>query len=551
LNERRVRPRTTRLFHHAVATALLAPLIFLGLPFASAEAGPRVALVTRTVPVPSADKAYVSHLKQRGWDVTLVDDDKVRDRGARAVAGFDLVVISSSVYPRRIEGRLLTAPEPIIVANRQLFRSLHLTGPSAARGLTGLTQKLDIVRPNSPLAANLRGRVTVASRPKQMNYGVPGASADVIATATGSSTRAVIFAYQKGDRLPFGDNAKGRRVGFYMGQRQPAAANIDGWALFDAAAAWATPAAPDPVVGGGVASNTSIAPANGTLLGVNPQKGRTGNRYDSTLAFERQIGRDVAIVHRYHEFSAGLTSGFYWDRKHIEDGRTLMLSWRATDNAGIKKGKPDPYRARKIVAGQFDRQIDAMATAVRDLKAPVMLRFNWEMDQDRGDPQYIGTPSEFISAWRYIHRKFKQRGATNVEWVWAPRARSFAKDVGQKYYPGGDFVDWIGGSAVPINSYTDPRTIFGAWNQWSLNVGKPQMLWVGLRENPNDGQWKAGFINELRSLISGSWVGVKSLVYYNANSPLGNDYSIDTSSRSLQAYRNLACNSHFTKSDKC
>ena len=542
-----VRSCVARSLRQAAVTTLLAPLLLFSLPHADAEAAPSVALVTRTVPVPSADAAYVSHLKRRGWDVTLVDDDRIRDSGRRVVAGYDLVVISSSVYPRRIEGRLRDAPEPIIVASPALFRPFHLV--SSGRGTSTSQQQLDIKRPNSPLAANLRGRVTVATRAKPMNYGVPGSGAQVIATLKGSTNRAAIFSYDRGDRLASGGIAKGRRVGFYMAQRQPTVANRDGWALFDAAAAWAAPEAPDPVTENRLIR--AIAPSEGTLLGVNPMRGRTGNRYDSVGAFERTIGRDVGIVHRYHEFSAALTSGFYWDRKHIEDGQTLMISWRATDNAGIKRGEPDPARARKIVAGRFDRQIDAMATAMRDLEVPVMLRFNWEMDQDRGDPQYIGTPSEFIAAWRYIHRKFERRGVTNVEWVWAPRARSFAKNVGQKYYPGSDFVDWIGGSAVPINSYSDPVTIFGAWNQWAVNIGKPQMLWVGLRENPGDRQWKAGFFNQLRSLISGSWVGVKALVYYNSKSPLGNDYSIRTSSQSLQAFRRLACNSHFTVSDKC
>jgi hypothetical protein len=263
------------------------------------------------------------------------------------------------------------------------------------------------------------------------------------------------------------------------------------------------------------------------------------------------VGRQLSIVNRFHEFSAALTSTFYWDRQHIADGRTVMISWRATDNPGSVNGQPDPQRANKIVAGQFDAQIRAMADQLRDLEAPVLLRFNWEMDQDRGDPQYIGTPQEFIAAWRYVHRIFQARGATNVEWVWAPRARSFSKDVGQTYYPGFDYVDWVGGSAVPVDSYTDPETIYSGWYEWAINIGKPQLLWVGLRENPDDIRWKADFIDELRNLTSGLWVGVKAIVYYHANSPLGNDYWIDTSNNSLRAFRALACDPHFTTTDSC
>jgi len=204
----------------------------------------------------------------------------------------------------------------------------------------------------------------------------------------------------------------------------------------------------------------TIAPDHGTLLGANVAKEQHDSRYEGVLAFERTLGRDVAVINRFHEFSAGLDSSFFWDRRHIEDGRTVMISWRATDNPGSTNGTPDPQRARKIVAGEFDREIEAMATALSDLEAPVLLRFNWEMDQDVGDPQHIGSTSEFIAAWRYVHDTFRELGVTNVEWVWSPRARSFSRGIGQSFYPGYDYVDWIGGSAVPVNSFTDPQTIY-------------------------------------------------------------------------------------------
>ena len=165
----------------------------------------------------------------------------------------------------------------------------------------------------------------------------------------------------------------------------------------------------------------------------------------------------------------------------------------------------------------------------------------------------IGTPEEFIAAWRYAHDIFASEGADNVEWVWSPRAASFNKDIGPLYYPGDAYVDWVGGSAVPVNSYRDPVTIFGAWNEWasSRQHPKPQMLWVGLRENPDDPNWKPNFVNELQSLLSGPWTGVKALTYYGSNSPLGNDYQIDTSSASFQSFVDMACSDHFSTTFSC
>ncbi len=528
------------------ATILLSPVTFPG--SAGAQSTPRLALVTRTIPVPDADQAYVQHFSQRGWNVTLVDDDAVRANGQNAISGYDLVVISSTVYPQRIQGRLRDAPEPIIVAEHQLFTAFGL---ATNRGLTDSISKLDIARPNHPLAAGLNGTVSVASKAKPMNFGTAGQDAHVIATAQGSAEKAVIFAYEAGDTLANGQRARGPRVAFYMSQAYPRFTNREGSALLEAAATWAAANAPAQEDGDGNKQTTSIAPAAGTLLGANVSKESFPSRYEAVRGFERQIRRDLDIVNRFHEFSAGVTSNFFWDRRHIEDGRTVMISWRATDNAGSTQGQPDPQRARKIVAGQFDRQIKAMATALRDLKAPVLLRFNWEMDQSVGDPQYIGTPQEFIAAWRYVHRIFENQGASNVEWVWAPRARSFAKGVGQTFYPGYEYVDWIGGSAVPINSFTDAQTIYSAWNQWAASIGKPQFLWIGLRENPNDARWKSQFINEIRNLAGSQWSGLKAVMYYSSKSPRGFDYTTDTSSASLSAFRQLACDPQFTTVNGC
>lgn len=531
----------------------LALATLFALPFAThvdAQTAPRLGLVTRSTPAPAADQAYIAHFRERGWQVVAIDDDRVRNSGAAAVRGFDLVLISSTVFPARVQSRLRSAPEPIIVAEHLLFDDFRMAQTGAGGvGLTQQSRTLRVSNTSHPLTAGFNGDLIVSSGAAPLNYGRVGNGAFVVATASNNANQAVIFAYDRGDALVNGERASGPRIGIHMSQSVPRQSNRDAWALLDAAAAWATPRA--PVITADEPDHAAIAPTSGTLLGANVSRENFPSRFEAVAGFERSIGRDIDIINRFHEFSAGLTSNFFWDRRHIEEGRTVMISWRATDNPGSVNGQPDPRRAVKITNGQFDRQIDAMATALRDLEAPVLLRFNWEMDQDVGDPQYIGTPAEFIAAWRYVYRRFEARGATNVEWVWAPRARSFAKNVGPTFYPGADFVDWVGGSAVPINSFTSAQTIYSAWNQWAVNIGKPQLLWVGLRENPSDARWKANFIDELRFLASGQWSGLRAVVYYNSNSPLGFDYTIDTSNASLNAYRRLACDPSFAPRNRC
>ena len=225
------------------AALLLAPFPF-SKP-AGAQSAPRVALVTRGKTAPGADQPYVNHLRDRGWSVTVIDDDRIRDNGPRAVQGFDLVVITPTVFWQRVKWRLRSAPEAIIVAKPELFPGFGMTAASRSSwGFTPSSKKVQIVNPRSEMAAGLSGEVIVATKAKPMNFGKVGNGATVIASARDTTNQPVVFAYGKGDTLASGGRARGARIGMYMSQTHAGFANRDGWALFDAAAAWAVPNAP-------------------------------------------------------------------------------------------------------------------------------------------------------------------------------------------------------------------------------------------------------------------------------------------------------------------
>jgi len=518
----------------------------------SVEAAPTtVAFVSRTVPAPGADAPAVAQLEQLGFQVKLVDDDKVRQRGERAIGAVDLIVISKTVYPSKVGKRLSETAIPIVSWNTSLYDDLGLTEKGGSNsGRVGPTSSLTIADPSSPLSAGQSGSVIVTTKPLKVSFGRPAGSAIVAAHVPGKPQQATNFSYDAGVRMANGRTAPARRAAIFFDQVSPRFVNPAGWAMFEAAIRWSAglepaPTDPGPSVG-------SIAPSSGALFGANPKKRGGDSRYEGVKTFEREVGRGIDVVNRFHEFSDGLDPYYFvFDRKHVADGRTVMISWRATDNRGALAGQPDPNRAKKITSGQFDREIDGMALRVRELGAPVLIRFNWEMDQGVGGKQHIGTPAEFIAAWRYIHKRFDRAGVSNVEWVWAPRAAAFNKVDGPLFYPGDAFVDWIGGSAVPIYSFRTPEKIYGNWYDWASERDKPLLLWLGLRENPDDSAWKAGFIDRVTELTTGPWGDVKAFIYYHSFSPEGFEYWADTSPQSLQAIQDLACSDRFSVNNSC
>jgi hypothetical protein len=279
--------------------------------------------------------------------------------------------------------------------------------------------------------------------------------------------------------------------------------------------------------GGSTSTSARTAPASGVLFGayVNDRAGLS--QLGTVQQLESMLGRKLAIVNKYHPFSS---TSFGYERDVLAGGRVPMVSWRGTDEA------PDANRAAKIARGDFDAAIARTADALAALRGRVLVRWNWEMDQDPGDRQFIGSPSEFIAAWRRIVGIFRDRGAANVEFVWAPRAGSFSKGEGQAYFPGDAWVDWIGGSAVPVSNYEAFGSLFADFYAWASARSKPILIWTGVRERSGDPLWKADWFDGAHRVIAGRMPLVRAFVYYHAKTPLGHAYWADTTARAFAAF---------------
>jgi hypothetical protein len=285
------------------------------------------------------------------------------------------------------------------------------------------------------------------------------------------------------------------------------------------------------VVGSVVSASARVnVPRRGTWFGAYIQASGGRDQFESVRAFERMVGRHVRVVNKYHPFT---DHNFDFEAKLIRNGRIPMVSWRATNDS------PDGNRAAEIARGDWDGTIRTVARALGRLNGRVLVRFNWEMDQPPGSRQYIGPPSDFIRAWRHVDALFRQERAGNAQLVWAPRAGSFKQGAGQRYFPGASYVDWIGASAVPIDSYNSFGDLYGTFYRWAIKRHRPVMIWSGVRENPSVAGWKADWFRRAGSKIRRDMPKVKAWVYYHALSPLGYRFQVDTTGSALNAYRRV------------
>jgi hypothetical protein len=206
----------------------------------------------------------------------------------------------------------------------------------------------------------------------------------------------------------------------------------------------------------------------------------------------------------------------------------VILSWSTGNNPNTII--PD------IAAGKYDRQIASFADAVRSQLSPyghILIRPFWEFNftgTEWNDIHYGNKPGVFVAAWRHFVNIFRAHRVANVKWLWNPIriGGSQAQDP-TPYYPGGNYVDWIGIDAYPKNRWltlqqlattSGGRSSFD-WYQTFSAYGKPLMFGeVGILPAsaygsgaPTRATWWADAMSELRHSLT----GVKAIEYFDSD----------------------------------
>ena len=148
-------------------------------------------------------------------------------------------------------------------------------------------------------------------------------------------------------------------------------------------------------------------------------------------------------------------------------GSVPMITWEPWVVDFDEQQRPNlPKRAEReyaslaaVARGDYDFYIVEWAKAAAAYGKPMFLRFAHEMNDPYRypwGPQNGNRPDDFIAAWKHVHLIFQKMSANNVLWVWSPH---ISMPWFEYYYPGPEFVDWIG---VGVLNY---GTI-AAWSRW-------------------------------------------------------------------------------------
>jgi hypothetical protein len=207
-------------------------------------------LVVGSLMLTPGDERVKKRLETLGFDVHVRGSGPPDPEELRRTS---VVLLSSSIFSLDVNTQYRDIAVPIIVWEPSLFDDLGMTGPeeNGDCGVSPSNGEAVIKDPAHPLAAGVSGLVQLiapnrdgSGRPRrmEMTFGIPGPQAAWVATWPGRPTRAVVFAYERGQAMPGLASAPARRVGLFLYDRSPPQLTETGWALFDAALLWAASA---------------------------------------------------------------------------------------------------------------------------------------------------------------------------------------------------------------------------------------------------------------------------------------------------------------------
>ncbi|MEU8260157.1 glycosyl hydrolase [Micromonospora sp. NPDC048999] len=251
-----------------------------------------------------------------------------------------------------------------------------------------------------------------------------------------------------------------------------------------------------------------------------------------------------------------------WRGVYASLGGAFELS-RLTDTAGIPFLTLQPKDLGSVVeqkswslsatiAGKHDSRLRAVADIVVEYGDLVVIRYAPEMNGN-WSPWAAdvngNTPAQYVKAWQHVVTLFREAGATNVLWLWAPNISRGATVRGiSQFWPGDSWVDLVGFTGYGVGS-----SIYGFESSAGQTFDPTMKLLapyskkpVVLAETGVAGIYKSQWITSL-----GPWLrahpNVIGLIWTGAPPPYSNaDWRFNDTPRNLSAFKKslvpyLAC----------
>ncbi len=237
--------------------------------------------------------------------------------------------------------------------------------------------------------------------------------------------------------------------------------------------------------------------------------------------------------------------------------------------------KESEFSLSNIIDGKFDKEIREFAKATKNDSKKLLIDFAVEPNGDwfgwsgayngkdskdlYGDKEYFDGAERYRDAYRHIIDIFKEEKVNNVTWFFHVDIYSNPDEewnIAKLYYPGDDYIDWIG-----VSIYGAQNSSEDYWDSFSnileerantirdISSTKPiALLEFGVTDNNPLGDKSEWLKDAFETILSGNYIKFKAISYWHETwNEDGAEYSlrIDSSSESLDMFKNYVNNDSF------
>jgi hypothetical protein len=254
-------------------------------------------------------------------------------------------------------------------------------------------------------------------------------------------------------------------------------------------------------------------------------KGAAWNK-ELLFSLEKTVDHEFKIIHWFTSWDAPFEGDLV--ERVLALGRIPMITWQSKNQS-----------VTDIAAGRHDSYIREWAKAVDDISGDVYLRPFPEMNGNW--TPWNGDPEALIAAWQRVVKIFREEGATNAKWVWAPNVRDepvTPENRLELYYPGSAYVDVLAldgynwGTTRAQTAWKEFDVIFQDAYKRVTSLGK-QNVWIAEVASAEQGGDKGVWVKNM--LASTAFPRITALVWFNENKET--DWRMESSSGSLTAFR--------------
>src|SRR6266496_3694410 len=247
----------------------------------------------------------------------------------------------------------------------------------------------------------------------------------------------------------------------------------------------------------------------------------------------------------------GVYTGAFMDFGDAEDDVTL----ETIEDFEQMVGKHQAIIASSSYWGEQDFPVGNLNVIWRHGSLPLVFWSPWDRpyEEEKG-------PETFRKAFRYVVDRVRARGASNIKWMFHTNNYPYPYETwncAPAYYPGSDYVDWLGLSVYGQQFKDEPNPDIPSLVDWpyremcNLDPKKPIMIaeWA-TGEFPHSteggGLGKTDWIKQGLKFFRTRYPRVKAAVYWHERwQNLDQSYSnlrVNSSVESLNAYREGVAN---------